>query len=309
MMNKKSHLKYDITDIIKNNVDLEKDELKIIQKLTLPDNYEEKSSGEVKRGVVIDVEATGLSIGYDDVIQLALLPFEYELPSGKIIKVLKEEIYEGLREPNVPITEEASLITGITNEMVKNKDIDTQAVEEIIGKANIIIAHNAFFDRPMVEQHWDCFKSLPWSCTFSSINWLKEGFSSAKLELLGINFGWYYDGHTALNDCEACLALLSETLPITNQTVFNTCRQYAINKSYLIRAIDAPYDKRQLLRRRRYKWRPADKPNGKVWWTELSSFKEETMWLNSKIYDTRINIPIKEITALERYSDRIWEFD
>ena len=40
-----------------------------------------------------------------------------------------------------------------------------------------------------------------------------------------------------------------------------------------------------------------------------SSFKEETMWLNSEIYDTRINIPIKEITALERYSDRIWEFD
>ena len=175
MMNKKSHFKYDITDIIKSNVDLEKDELKIIQKLTLPDSYEEKSSGEVKRGVVIDVEATGLSIGYDDVIQLALLPFEYELPSGKIIKVLKEEIYEGLREPNVPITEEASLITGITNDMVKNKDIDNQAVEEIIGKANIIIAHNAFFDRPMVEQHWDCFKSLPWSCTFSSINWLKEG--------------------------------------------------------------------------------------------------------------------------------------
>ena len=44
------------------------------------------SSGEIKKGVVIDVEATGLSIGHDDVIQLALLPFDYEVPSGKILK-------------------------------------------------------------------------------------------------------------------------------------------------------------------------------------------------------------------------------
>ena len=177
------------------------------------------------------------------------------------------------------------------------------------NNADIIIAHNAFFDRPMVEQHWNCFKKIPWSCTFSSINWLKEGFNSAKLELLGINFGWYYDGHTALNDCEACLALLSETLPKSNKTVLSACREYAINKSYLIRALDAPYDKRQLLRRRGYRWRPADQPNGKVWWKELPSFKEEAIWLNSKIYNTRINIPIIEVTALDRYSDRIWEFD
>ena len=308
-MNKKSHLKYDISDLVKDSSYIKNDECKIIQKLSLPKIYNERSLDELKRGVVIDVEATGLAIGYDDIIQIALLPFEYEIPSGNIIRVFKEEAYEGLREPNIPITAEASLITGITNEMVKNKNIDNQVVSEIVNNADIIIAHNAFFDRPMVEQHWDCFKKIPWSCTFSSINWLEEGFNSAKLELLGIKFGWYYDGHTALNDCEACLALLSETLPKSNKTVLSACREYAINKSYLIRALNAPYDKRQLLRRRGYRWRPADQPNGKVWWKELSSHKEESIWLNSKIYKTRINIPITEVTALDRYSDRIWEFD
>ena len=99
----------------------------------------------------------------------------------------------------------------------------------------------------MVEQHWDCFKNVSWACTFKSINWLEEGFSSAKLELLGINYGWFYEGHDAFNDCEACLALLSETLPKRNETVFSVLREYATKPNYLIKAIDAPYDKRNIL--------------------------------------------------------------
>ena len=306
-MNKNSHLKYNIKDLIKDNFISKNADCKIIQKLCLPDLYQEVAVGDIKRGVVIDVESTGLNIDYDDIIQLALLPFEYEVPSGNIIKVLKNDAYEGMREPSVPITEEATLITGITNEMVKNKCVDNNAIREIINNSDIVIAHNAYFDRPMVEKYWECFENIPWTCTFSSVNWLKEGFSSAKLELLGINYGWYYQGHTALNDCEACLALLSETLPTSQQTVFSACRKYASNKTYLIKALDAPYEKRQFLRRRGYKWRPADKANGKVWWTELSLFEDEILWLNNKIYKHKADIPIKEITALARYSDRIWQ--
>jgi len=306
-MNKNKHVKFELEDLIKDEMISNTQDWKIIQKINLPDSYSEKISGEVKKGVVIDVEATGLNIDYDEIIQLALLPFEYEVPSGNILKVLKNESYEGLREPNVSMTEEATLITGITKDMLKDKNIDNNTVNKILNQSDIVLAHNAFFDRPMVEQYWEGFKKLPWACTFSSINWLKEGFSSAKLELLGINFGWYYDGHTALNDCEACLALLSETLPKSNKTVFSACRDYALLNTYLISAIDAPYDKRKLLRRRGYKWRPADKKNGKVWWKELPSHEDEIMWLNSKIYQNNKTIPIKKISSIDRYSNRIWD--
>ncbi|MBT3940399.1 MAG: hypothetical protein HOF44_11925, partial [Pelagibacterales bacterium] len=84
-------------------------------------------------------------------------------------------------------------------------------------------------------------------------------------------------------------------------------REYAIKPTYLIKAIDAPYDKRTLLRRKGYRWRPADQLNGKVWWTETDDYIEEINWLNEEIYKRKINIPIKKITALNRYSDRIWE--
>ena len=304
-MNKYTHYKNDISQII--NTEVDQSDWKLIRKLHLPKRYNEASSEETKKGIVLDVEATGLSIGHDDVIQLALLPFDYEVTSGRIININKDQAFNGMREPRVPISEEASLITGITNEMVLNKKIDSKSVEGIIENTDLVIAHNAAYDRPMVEQHWDCFKNVSWACTFRSINWLKEGFSSAKLELLGLNYGWFYEGHDAFNDCEACLALLSETLPKRNETVFSVLREYAIKPTYLIKAIDAPYDKRTLLRRKGYRWRPADQLNGKVWWTETDDYIEEINWLNKEIYKRKINIPIKKITALNRYSDSIWE--
>ena len=304
-MNKYSHYKNELKEIVNTNVN--QSDWKLIRKLNLPKQYNEPSTGEIKKGVVLDVEATGLSIGHDDVIQLALLPFEYEVPSGKILSIKKEEAFDGLREPRIPISTEASLITGITNEMVINKKIESKDVENIINNTDLIIAHNASYDRPMVEQHWNCFKNVSWACTFKSIDWLKEGFSSAKLELLGVNFGWFYEGHDAFNDCEACLALLSETLPNRDNTVFSAVREYATNPTFLIKAIDAPYSKRNLLRRRGYKWRPADQLNGKVWWTETKDYEEEVKWLNDEIYNREIKIPIKRISALNRYSDRIWD--
>ena len=304
-MNKYKHYKNDLKEIV--NTDINISEWKLIRKLHLPEKYNDPSGGEIKKGIVLDVEATGLSIGHDDVIQLALLPFDYEVSSGKILNIQKEDAFDGLREPRIPISKEASLVTGITNEMVINKKINSKEVEKIINSSDLIVAHNASYDRPMVEQHWDCFKNISWACTFKSIDWLEEGFSSAKLELLGMNYGWFYDGHDAFNDCEACLALLSETLPKKNKTVFSVLREYATIPSFLIKAIDAPYSKRNILRRRGYKWRPADLLNGKVWWTETNDYEEEVKWLNEEIYNREINIPIKRITALNRYSDRIWE--
>ena len=304
-MNKYKHYKNDLKEIV--NTDINISEWKLIRKLHLPEKYNDPSGGEIKKGIVLDVEATGLSIGHDDVIQLALLPFDYEVSSGKILNIHKEDAFDGLREPRIPISKEASLVTGITNEMVINKKIDSKEVEKIINSSDLIVAHNASYDRPMVEQHWDCFKNISWACTFKSIDWLEEGFSSAKLELLGMNYGWFYDGHDAFNDCEACLALLSETLPKKDKTVFSVLREYASIPSFLIKAIDAPYSKRNILRRRGYKWRPADLLNGKVWWTETNDYEEEVKWLNEEIYNREINIPIKRITALNRYSDRIWE--
>jgi len=239
---------------------------RLLRRLCLPPRLNRPGAGIIKRGLIVDVETTGLSLDSDEVIQLAMLPFDYEVESGLIIDIHHHNAFEEMREPAVGISEEASLITGIKDADVAGKAIDPNIVEEMVSGADLVIAHNAQFDRPMVEKLWPAFKTKPWACSLTGVDWLREGFAAGKLDYLGMQFGWFYDGHRALADCEACLALLAQQLPKSNTQVLAVVREAALNEEYLVRAIDTPYDARMLLKARGYRWRPAELPNGKVWW-------------------------------------------
>ena len=64
-------------------------------------------------------------------------------------------------EPALPISEEASIITGISDQMVSGKSIDEEQVQALVEQTDLIFAHNAYFDRVMVEKHWPCFPRNP----------------------------------------------------------------------------------------------------------------------------------------------------
>ena len=307
-MNQHSHFAIEEAKIIRQDTPVDPGQWRLIRRLRIPDKFNDPQGGTVKQALVVDVETTGLSTENDDVIQLAMLPFEYETESGLILAVHKALAFDALREPAVPISEEASLITGITSDMVAGKSIDAAAVANVVASADLIIAHNASFDRPMVERHWECFAQKPWACTLDSVDWLREGFGAGKLDYLGTQFGWFYNGHRAMADCEACLALLAQTLPNSSQKVITVVREAALRNDYLVCAVDAPFDLKDKLRQRGYRWRPADVPNGKIWWTMTVEPEAEIDWLHSEIYGREARIPVHPITALERYSDRLWNF-
>jgi DNA polymerase-3 subunit epsilon len=308
-MNQYSNYSIDETSVIRNDTTADPAQWRLLRGLCLPDRFNDPSGGLIKRAVVIDVETTGLSTERDDVVQLAIFPFDYEPESGRILTVYKDAAFEGLRQPAVPMSEEARLITGITDEMLSGKSIDADAVTAIVADADLVIAHNAYFDRVMVERHWPCFTNKPWACTLNAVDWLHEGFSAGKLDYLGMQFGWFYDGHRALADCEACLALLAQTLPRSGKSVMFAVREAALQDDYLIRAVNAPYDLRDKLKARGYRWRPAELKNGKVWWTTAVDPDSELSWLRAEIYGREAPIPVHPITACERYSERLWEFD
>jgi DNA polymerase-3 subunit epsilon len=297
---------FEEADVINTQSPVSSRDWRMLRRLSLPNTLNDPQSGPIKRALVLDVEATGLSTEDDDVTQLAMLPFEYEVQSGRIITVHNEEAFEGLREPSVPISKEATFVTGITDDMVTGKSIDDDVVNKTVANADLIIAHNAAFDRPMVEKIWPCFEEKPWACTFDSIDWLAEGFTAGKLDYLGTQFGWFYDGHRALADCEACLALLSQTLPKSERSIMTEVREVALKKKYLIRAVDAPFEQRDALKSRAYRWRGAELKNGKVWWTIVDDPAAETAWLQDAVYGRHANIPVHPITALQRYSPRMW---
>ncbi|WP_244498511.1 exonuclease domain-containing protein [Aureimonas ureilytica] len=60
-------------------------------------------------------------------------------------------VYSALQQPSAPITAEITRITGITDEMAAGQRIDLDTVESFIETADLVIAHNARFDRPFCE--------------------------------------------------------------------------------------------------------------------------------------------------------------
>jgi DNA polymerase-3 subunit epsilon len=308
-MNQYGHFGVDTDEIISHHTVVDPSEWRLLRRLHLPDRFNDPSGAAVRRALVVDVEATGLSTEIDDVIQLALLPFDYELHTGRVTTVHKELAFEGLREPCVPISEEAILVTGITDDMVKGQSIDAGIVDKLVSEADLVIAHNAKFDRPMVEKHWGCFAEKPWACTLKSIDWLQEGFGAGKLDYLGMQFGWFFDGHQALADCEACLALLAQQLPKSGTRVISAVREAALHKEYLVRAIDSPFDLKDTLKQRGYQWRGPELPNGRVWWTMTREPEKEFAWLSKEIYGTEVSFLAPEINAFNRFTDRVWHFE
>jgi DNA polymerase III subunit epsilon len=307
-MNDFSNFGFEETAVIDKYSEIPSNQWRLLRRLYIPDRFNKPRGGSTKRGLVIDVESTGLSLENDDVIQLAMLPFDYEVDTGRITEVHNDLAFESLREPSLPISEEASIITGITDDMVSGHIINEVDVTQLVSQSDLIIAHNARFDRPMVERIWSCFADKPWSCTFTSIDWLREGFSAGKLDYIGAQFGWFYDGHRALADCEACLALLAQILPGSNRRVLELVRDAAHQSDYLIRAVGAPFEEKDTLKDRGYRWRPAELPHGKVWWTVSTDPEAEIEWLKSEVYRFEKAIPVHQISSLSRFSDRVWEF-
>lgn len=99
--------------------------------------------------VFFDVEATGLNVLKDRIIQIALVKFT------KDKKEPVENVY--LINPGIPISEEAIAVHGITPQMLKNKPSFSQVAHEIfafIGDADLGGYNSDRFDIPMLIEEF-----------------------------------------------------------------------------------------------------------------------------------------------------------
>ena len=172
------------------------DDFQVLHRLSVPDRYIDVDGDEtIYVGAFLDLETTGLNTSTSKIIEVGVVPFEYT-KSGKIIRVLHDKIISSLQDPDEPIPPEVVRITGITDEMVNGKSIDNEEIEKLIMGSNIVIAHNASFDRPIAERYWSACKKRPWACSIKDIPWRDEGVSSSKLDYLGWKIGgFFFDGH------------------------------------------------------------------------------------------------------------------
>jgi DNA polymerase III epsilon subunit-like protein len=167
--------------------------------------------GPVATVVILDTETTGLDASRDQVIELALLRIQVDTQTG--LATGPVQVYDGLRDPGMPVPKIAREITGITDEMLAGQQLDMARVDSLLAGADLVIAHNAGFDRPFVEGLLPQAQGLNWACSFADIDWTAAGHSSAKLSYLASALGWFYDAHRAEMDCHALLTVLMAELP------------------------------------------------------------------------------------------------
>ena len=160
--------------------------------------------------LILDTETTGLDFEKDEIIEIAIRKWIYHKKDHYLIKPIEE--YSALNEPvNNEISEAITEITGITKADVLGKKIDWSVVARLIHESDFVLAHNAGFDRPMIEAVpavSEISSSKIWACSLAQVDWAKKGFLSSKQELLSIFHGFHYAGHRALTDIDALANIL-----------------------------------------------------------------------------------------------------
>lgn len=263
--------------------------------------------------VILDTETTGLDAAKEKIIELALLKVQVDLDTG--LPVGDVTVYDELVDPGIPIPKEIEKITGISTAMVAGKRLDEGRIAALMEGVDLVIAHNAGFDRPFVEARLPYFSPLAWACSFADIAWKDQGRSSAKLESLAQALGYFYDAHRAEMDCHALLAVLAAALPVTPApiaadlvTPSATGLAWLIGKAqhptYRLQATNAPFDAKDKLKARGYRWSAEQK----VWHTRLDSphaLHEECVWLKENAYHQRSAVvQVEKLDAHTRYSNR-----
>jgi DNA polymerase-3 subunit epsilon len=257
--------------------------------------------------LILDTETTGLSHATDKIIELAMLLVQVDAASG--LPFGPVTTFEGFEDPGMPIPEVAGQITGITDEMVRGQRLADAQVQALLARADLVVAHNAGFDRPFAEARFPGFAGKRWACSFQDIDWKALGASSAKLSALAQDQGWFYDAHRALVDCHALLQVLSRPLPNRETTGLSQLMAAAAQPSFKLRAIGAPFEAKDKLKSRGYRW----DAEARVWCVTLASehlLAAEAPWLKAEVYgNRRAPVEVEALDSFTRYSRRLGTVD
>ena len=256
-----------------------------------------------KIGIIVDLETTGLDANKDEIIEVAMVKFGYS-NSDQVTGVTG--IFQAFNQPTAPIPAEIVALTGITDAMVTGHKIDAAALEGFVADANIVIAHNAAFDRKFAEVSWSLFQHKNWACSATGIDWQKYGFGGVKLPYLLTQSGFFHDAHRALDDCHATLEILGSELPGTSTTALAVLLDRARNKTFRIWAEHVPFELKDELKRRRYRWNDGTDGRPRSWHIDVEEDKldAELQFLRREIYRRDVEIDCREVTALDRFSSR-----
>lgn len=172
----------------------------------LPIRLAEPEQGERTHQIVfLDTETTGFDPLTDKIIELGMVRATFAYDRRVLLSI--DRVFQEFEDPKGPIPERITEITHITDDMVRGKEFNMDAVTQVLAGRPLVIAHNAKFDRPFFDRRFAILDNLSWGCS-QEIDWMKAGSQSGKLEYLTMYRGWFYEAHRACVDCLALAWLM-----------------------------------------------------------------------------------------------------
>ena len=275
-----------------------------------------------REALALDLETTGLDQAADVPIEVGLVRFAYD-DEGRILGVTDE--LEALEDPGRPLDPEVARLTGIQDADLAGQRFPDEAVARLLDGVVLVIAHNAAFDRPFAERRWPGFAELHWGCSLRDIDWRGvERYEGGGLGALLTAHGLFFGAHRAVEDGYALVELLGRPVPAPGSvpasgaaasateapetiSAFNALRQSARRATVRLWAVGSPFDSKDRLKARGYRWNP----DAKSWWTDVAedALDDERAWLQAEVYPRgrMPALPTVRIDARLRYSARLPE--
>ena len=276
---------------------------RVLRRLVPRTTFSPSMGQSTKTGILLDVETTGLDQRKDEVIELGMVKFDY-LPDGRVAGL--RDVFSSFNEPSEPIPLEVTALTGITNKMVAGQRIDEAAVSSFADEAVIVIAHNASFDRKFAERYWPIFQRKAWGCSATEVEWRKHGFEGSRLGYLLNGAGFFHQAHRAVDDCHALLEILALELPTTGTPALAVLLEQARKKTMRVWAEQSPFDLKDSLKRRGYRWSDGSDGRPRSWYIDVdeSELNDEIAFLRTEIYLRDMEPRFQTLTAFDRFSIR-----
>ena len=216
-------------------------------------------------------------------------------------------MFSAFNEASEPIPPEMTALTGITDEMVAGHRIDEVAVMAFVEDAVIVSAHNSGFDRKFAERYWPVFEQKAWACSAMEIDWRKHGFAGAQLAYLLNGAGFFHQAHRAVDDCHALLEILAYELPTTGAPALALLLETARKKTVRVWAEQSPFELKDSLKRRGYRWSDGSDGRPRSWYVDLceTAVDDEIAFLKAEIYLRNFEPRLQTLTAFSGFSARI----
>jgi DNA polymerase-3 subunit epsilon len=138
------------------------------------------------------------------------------------------------------------------------------------------------------------------------VDWRKHGFDGSRLGYLLAGAGFFHQAHRAIDDCHALLEILAFELPTLGKPALAVLLERARKKTMRVWAEQSPFDLKDELKRRGYRWSDGADGRPKSWYIDVDESEQasEIEFLRTTIYLRDVEPRVQALSALTRFSVR-----